>query len=184
MGSFTTVIPLAGTALTSHQKPVAVAGLCPGWAPKGQRIPGAYSCLGLQRATAAVTEESDRARLPRHGVGAPRIKLRTRGCKMSTAHSTRCARHGTAPGHGPDRTRTPPAAWECAWGHMEHGGWGLVAGGCLRAPPGSGSCTPEPQLCRTGDEHFMVKYAEHGTKGERVSRIMRRCQRQAPQETN
>lgn len=51
MDSFTTSLPSAGAALASHQKALAVAGLCQGSAAAGLSQT-AVNCWGLQRAMA------------------------------------------------------------------------------------------------------------------------------------
>ena len=48
MHSFATALPFSGTALTSHQKPLTVAGLCRGGTAAGLSQT-AVNCWGLQQ---------------------------------------------------------------------------------------------------------------------------------------
>lgn len=174
MGSFATAFPFAGAALISHQKPLSVAGLCRGSAAAGlSQI--AVNCWGLQWATglggasAMVTEELEHAGLPRRGQegeSPPRNRLSARGCNVHGSQCHLCqTRHSPWAAMGWDRTRTPPVQpASCAWRYRDHRGKGPGMQVWSQALQRSDSRTLEPQLCRSGDEHFMVKYAECGTK--------------------
>lgn len=102
MDSFATALPSAGAALTSHQKPLAVAGLCQSRAAAGLSQT-AVNCWGLWRATGlgaaegfccrhrgAVTNELERAGLPRHGQAgeSPQEQAQYKG--LQNAHGSQC----------------------------------------------------------------------------------------------
>lgn len=99
-------------------------------------------------------------------VKAPRNRLSIRGCKMSMAHSATSASHSTALGsYRLENTHTPRVqAASCAQRCPEHRGRELGMQGWSQASQRLNSSALEPKLCRSGGEHFMVKYAERGTK--------------------
>lgn len=100
-------------------------------------------------------------------------QVRAAGSRLST-RAAKCSKLMVPPlpateqplgGHELDRTHTSPVQpASCAWRSREHEGQEPGMRGWSQAPQRWVSRAPEPRLCRSGDEDFMVKYAERGTK--------------------